>query len=496
LKAVLRGGFCRFKTKKKKKMSVLNYLHGVETVELDDGLRTVQTVKSSIIGIIGTAPDADPDLFPLNTPVAIFSDPRKALKLGIAGTLLDAVNAVFSQAATTVVVIRVAEGNGLADTYANAVGTAAAKTGAWALLKARPMLKLTPKILIAPGLTGQQPSNGLVDANVTAVGANYPAGTKVKFADAPAGGQTAEGVVQVVSGQITGITITKPGFGYEAAPAATLIGEGGSGATVETKLGTVANPVAKALEAVANRMRSVVFADGPGSTYEAAVAARSNFGSMRVMIIDPGVLVYDTKSSAYVVRPGSGYAAGLQAKVDKEQGFWFSFSNNEILNIGGPSRPVDFAYSDPDSEANSLNAAQITTVIHDDGFRFWGVRSTTQDSLWAFMAVRRTADMIYESLEQTARPFLDKPLSYGILAVIQNTVNQYLRTLKRRGALIDGKCVIDPTVNTKDLLLNGQLIVDFDIEPPAPIEHLTFQARRNPDYYTAFIEEFAASISA
>lgn len=34
------------------------FLHGIETVEIDDGIRPIETVKSSIIGLIGTAPDS------------------------------------------------------------------------------------------------------------------------------------------------------------------------------------------------------------------------------------------------------------------------------------------------------------------------------------------------------------------------------------------------------------------------------------------------------
>ena len=40
------------------------FLHGVEVIEIDAGPRPIQTVKSSVIGIVGTAPDADPDAFP------------------------------------------------------------------------------------------------------------------------------------------------------------------------------------------------------------------------------------------------------------------------------------------------------------------------------------------------------------------------------------------------------------------------------------------------
>ena len=32
------------------------YLHGVEVIEIDDGARAIKTVKSSVIGLVGTAP--------------------------------------------------------------------------------------------------------------------------------------------------------------------------------------------------------------------------------------------------------------------------------------------------------------------------------------------------------------------------------------------------------------------------------------------------------
>lgn len=38
---------------------VANYLHGVETIEVENGARPVKTVKSAVIGLIGTAPMGD-----------------------------------------------------------------------------------------------------------------------------------------------------------------------------------------------------------------------------------------------------------------------------------------------------------------------------------------------------------------------------------------------------------------------------------------------------
>jgi uncharacterized protein len=472
----------------------IQYLHGIETIELDSPSGPVETVKSNVIGLIGTAPNADPDIFPLNTPVPVFADALKAGQLKSDGTLLDAVDAIYSQKSAVVVVVRVAEGsvgaNQLHETWSNAVGSPSGKTGLWSLLKARPMLKVIPKILVAPGLTSGRPTDGVSDLNVTVDGTGYvKSSTNIVIAAPPAGGRQAMAVPQVVGGALTGAIITDPGYGYTDVPAVTVTGSG-SGAAITAILGHVANPVGVGLASIVDRLRAVAFLDGPGTSYEDAIAYRSDYGSQRVSIVDPGVLSWDIENSVYVQKPASAYAAGIQARVDEEKGFWYSFSNELIQNIGGPARPVDFMPNDRDCEANILNMNQVTTIIHDDGFRFWGLRNTGTDPLWAQLSVRRTADMVYESLERAERNRLDKPFSFQLLADIQGDVNSYLRLLRARGALIGGKCWIDPNINTPATFAAGELSVDFDLEPPACLEHLQFRARRNPSYYTDFIEEF------
>ena len=46
-----------------------SYLHGVETIEIENGARPVTQVKSAVIGLIGTAPMGD-----INTPVQVLSE--------------------------------------------------------------------------------------------------------------------------------------------------------------------------------------------------------------------------------------------------------------------------------------------------------------------------------------------------------------------------------------------------------------------------------------
>ena len=132
------------------------FLHGVEIVELTTGTRPIQTVRSSVIGLIGVAPDADPDAFPLNVPVLIAGNQREAARLGAAGTLPPAVDGIFDQAGATLAVVRVEHDNDPAAERANVIGGVSAAgqyKGVKALQAAQSILGVTPRIMIAPGYT-------------------------------------------------------------------------------------------------------------------------------------------------------------------------------------------------------------------------------------------------------------------------------------------------------------------------------------------------------
>ena len=129
------------------------FLHGVEVVEITDGLRPIQTVQSAVIGIIGTAPDADADVFPLNTPVLLAGRPPASADIGSSGTLKNAIDGIYDQAGAVVVVVRVEEGVNNAATLDNVIGDAGDNTGVHAFKTSQSVLGVTPRILIAPGFS-------------------------------------------------------------------------------------------------------------------------------------------------------------------------------------------------------------------------------------------------------------------------------------------------------------------------------------------------------
>jgi hypothetical protein len=455
------------------------FLHGVEVLQIDTGARPIQTVRSSVIGLIGTAPDADAAKFPLNTPVLVASRSEMA-GLGTTGTLQSALDLIYDQAGAVVVMIRVAQGADERATITNVVGGINGTTGAYegvhAFLASENAVGFAPRVLIAPGFTHQRTANGILTIPVTTQGSGYTIAPAVTIAAPPAGGAQATAVAVlgtgVNAGKVVSITVTNPGEGYTSNPTVTIAAPtSGVQAVAGTPTrGTVRSRVLAELLGIANRLRAVIIADGPNTTDAAAIQLNDDFGSDRIYVIDPWVLV------AGEAVPASSAVAGLINKVDNERGFWWSPSNNEIAGIEGTARAIDFTLGDYTSRANLLNEQKIATIIREQGFRLWGNRTLAMDPLYAFLSVRRTADMINESILRGHLWAVDRCITATYLEEVQESVRGYLRSLKARGAILGGDVWVDPELNTPAAISSGQVFFDFEFTPPYPAERVTFRS--------------------
>ncbi|WP_375663798.1 phage tail sheath subtilisin-like domain-containing protein [Bartonella sp. CL63NXGY] len=394
------------------------FLHGVEVVEVDDGTRPLRAVQSAVIGIVGTAPDADEQAFPLNTPVLVAGSLSQAAKLDKTGkrqgTLPNALDLIFKQVGAIVVVVRVNEGDNENATLTNILGGVNANgayEGVHAFIGAQSIVGQTPRILIAPGFTHQRPSSVNIEEN-------------------------------------------------------------GTGAT--------ANPVAAELIGIAERLRAIVVLDAPNSTDEAALAAAKDFDSKRAIIIDPFVKV--NRDGKIVEQPASAAVAGVIAKTDFAQGFWHSPSNKVINGIVGTARPIDFSIGDRSSRANLLNEQNITTIIRENGYRLWGNRTLSSDTKFAFLSVVRTADMINDAILRGHLWAVDRNIKKTYMSDVSESVNAYLRDLKAQGAILGGRCTPDLELNTASAIEGGRVYFNVEFTPTTPAEHITFRSRIVNDY--------------
>ena len=234
--------------------------------------------------------------------------------------------------------------------------------------------------------------------------------------------------------------------------------------------------VGNGLIAAANRLRGVAVIDGPSTTDAAANTYRGEFDARRGYLVEPGVQVVDADNDV-VDRPASGYVAGLIARLDTEQGFWVSPSNQVLSGVVGTSRPIDFALGDQASRANLLNEDHIATVVRQNGYRLWGNRTLSTDATWAFLSVVRIADALAINLQASHLWAVDRNIGPTYLEDVAAGVNAYISDLIGQGALLAGACRPSPELNTAASLASGQVYFDVDFTPPAPAERVTFRTR-------------------
>lgn len=467
-----------------------NYLHGVETIEVERGPRPVRTVKSAVIGLIGTAPAGAVNLATLT----LSEKDAAAFGPQLPGfTLPQALDAIYDHGAGTVIVINVLDPATHKTAVANEAVAFEATTdrvklahGAVAALVLKSADGATTYVAdtdyTVDALTGELKrvkGGGIAAGGSAKASYDYADPTKVTAADI-IGAVNAAGVR-------TGLKALKDTYNLFGFFAKILI----------APAFCTQNSVATELIAMADQLDAVAYIDAPiGTTYAQVLAGRGpagainfNTSSDRVRLCYPHVKVYDPVTNAERLEPLSARAAGLRAKVDLDKGFWWSSSNQELAGVIGVERQLSAMIDDPQSEVNLLNEVGITTVFNSygSGLRLWGNRTAawpTVTHMRNFENVRRTGDVINESIRYFSQQFIDMPINQALIDALVESVNGYGRKLIGDGALLGFKAWYDPARNPETELASGHLLISYKYTPPPPLERLTFETEITSEYLT------------
>ncbi|AUF99794.1 phage tail protein [Pseudomonas sp. 09C 129] len=393
-----------------------DYHHGVRVLEINEGSRPIRTVSTAVVGMVCTASDADPAVFPLNKPVLLADVLTASGKAGELGTLASSLDAIADQASPVTVVVRVADGEGAdaaakqADQTSKIIGGVTAGgsyTGLKALLAAETQLGVKPRILGVPGMD-----------------------------------------TLAVTTEMVGIAEKLRAFAYS------------------------------------NCWECETVSD--------AIAYRENFGARELMLIHPDFVSWDTVTNANAPANAVARALGLRAKLDEQIGWHKTLSNVPVNGVSGLSKDIYWDLQNPATDAGLLNAAEITTLIRRDGFRFWGSRTCANDPLFAFENYTRTAQVLADTMAEAHLWAIDKPMHPSLVRDIVEGINAKFRELTRLGYLIGGECWYDEAVNDKDTLKAGKLFLDYDYTPVPPLENLMLRQRITD----RFLVDFAARVAA
>lgn len=370
-------------------------LHGVETIELTTGTVAVQTVSTAVIGLVGTAPDASGGVCASGTAGSWLLSSAldfTAKKAGRSGNEISVVaNGSTQQNAETTAAL---EGNTLTitlgtDEHGETNATASRVKEVVNALEDSPVMADTSM------LNADSVGEGVVSPfTLTLSGGEdeaFPVNTPVVVAGAltQAGKLGASGTLYPALRDIfdqTGALVivvraeSKPKAKETEQRAAVIKAmealtksKGVTGYQPRILVATGYSEddgVAKALETYAAKLRAVAYIDSPSmATPQDVVQRRTLFGG-RVELLRPRVSVTDD-SGQTVFRPYSARAAGLRARIDYEKGWWWSKSNQDVMNITGLEQADTFILGEQNCTANLLNMENISTIIRHDGFKHW-----------------------------------------------------------------------------------------------------------------------------
>lgn len=224
----------------------------------------------------------------------------------------------------------------------------------------------------------------------------------------------------------------------------------------------------------------------------AAIAYRENFGQRELMLIYPDFINWDTVNNTERSASAVARALGLRAQIDEDTGWHKTLSNVPVNGVSGISKDVYWDLQNPATDAGVLNAADVTTLINNKGYRFWGSRTCSADPLFAFENYTRTAQVLADTMAEAHFWAVDKPMSPTLVRDIIDGVNAKFRSLVANGYLIGGGAWFDPAKNSKEEIKSGKLMISYDYTPVPPLENLMFEQKITDDY----LVDFAAAVAA
>lgn len=464
-----------------------NYLHGIETTEVERGPRAIRVVKSAVIALVGTAP-----IGPVNELTLSQTEVDDA-KFGpdLEGfSIAEALAGIHAFGAGTVLVVNVLD----PAIHRSNVEGQARQFGNNDLLQLQHGALQTLVLKSEDGtntyVENADYSVNLVTGRVTrlASGSILAAGkVKADYTRTDPSKVTPADIIGSVTaaGRRTGLKAFPDSYNLFGFFPKIFIAPGFS----------TLNAVSVELIASATQLGGVAYIDAPiGATVQQVIAGRGPLGAInfnsssdRVRLCYPHVKIYDARTNGERLQPLSVRAAGLRAKVDNDKGYWWPSSNQELVGVIGLERPLTARVDDPSSEVNLLNENGITTVFNSfgTGLRLWGNRTAawpTVTHMRNFENVRRTKDVVDESIRYSSLQFVDMPITNSLIDSITESVNQFLRKLIGDEALLGGECWYDPTRNPQTEVEAGHLLFSYKLTVPLPFERGTFETEITGEY--------------
>ena len=240
--------------------------------------------------------------------------------------------------------------------------------------------------------------------------------------------------------------------------------------------------VVEALVTVAKRLRGRVYARAIGESVAEVQAYRASFAQRELTLIWPD-------SSAMVAGDAVARALGLRAYIDESVGWHKTLSNVALTGVTGITHDVHFDLLDASTDAGLLNDHDIVTIIRTSaGFVFWGNTTCAgaDQSAYAFESTVRTLHALQDIIAVTAQPYMDQPMTTGLIKDLIEDINEQYATLTKKGWVMGAEMFFDEDSNTPAQLAAGRPTFRIEYTPVAPLQNPTVKLNLTDYYYTGF----------
>ena len=191
----------------------------------------------------------------------------------------------------------------------------------------------------------------------------------------------------------------------------------------------------------------------------------------------PWVEVANPLGSGTLTIAPSSFAAGMWAKIDGRRGVWKAPAGVEtsLLGVAELTDNVD------DNLQGQLNPVGINCIrkIPGAGPVIWGTRTLSVKAKpeWLYVPVRRTANMIRESIYNSIQWAVFEPNDHRLWSSLRVNIDAFMNGLWRAGAFQGEKaddayfvrCNLGDTMEQSDIDL-GKVIVEVGFAPLKPAE--------------------------
>jgi phage tail sheath protein FI len=204
---------------------------------------------------------------------------------------------------------------------------------------------------------------------------------------------------------------------------------------------------------------------------------RNIIDSTYAAMYHPWLNVFDPLDKKNIMIPPSGSVLGIYARSDNTRGVHKAPANEVVRGCTGLSVPFN------KGEQDILNPKGVNLIrsFPGQGIRVWGARTASSDPSWKYVNVRRLFIYLEESIKANTNWVVFEPNDERLWARVKRTIDGFLRTMWRDGALAGSTeadaffCNIGPSTMSQDDIDNGRLICVIGVAPVKPAEFVIFR---------------------